>query len=36
VEVFLVEMDHIQEEIGFLFEGADFLVKLGDPDSVES
>ncbi len=31
-----MEVDHVQDEVGFLLEGADLLVKLGDPDSVES
>jgi hypothetical protein len=30
-----MEMDHVQDEVGYLFEGADFLVQLSDPDSVE-
>jgi hypothetical protein len=35
VEVFLVEIDHVQYEIGLLLEGADLLAKLSDPNSVE-
>ncbi len=30
-----MKMDHVQDVFGFLFEGADFLVQLGDPDSIE-
>jgi hypothetical protein len=36
VGVLFVEMDHIQDEVSFLLEGADLFIKLGDPDSVES
>jgi len=31
-----MKMDHVQDEVSFLFGGADFLVQLGDPDSIES
>ncbi len=28
-------MNHVQDEVGFLLESADFLIQLGDPDRVE-
>ena len=36
VEMFLVEVDHIQDYICFLLEGADLLIELCDSDHVES
>ncbi len=35
VEVFFMEVDHVQDEVCFLLEGADLLVELCDPDGVE-
>ncbi len=35
VKVLFVEVDHVQDEVRFLLEGADFLVELGDSDGVE-
>jgi hypothetical protein len=35
VKVFFVEVDHIQDEVRLLLEGADLLVELSDSHRVE-
>jgi len=35
VEVFFVQVYHIQDQIRLLFEGADFFIQLGDSDGIK-